>query len=848
MGICLASGLLLIGAWPAFSASRFDAALELERKGNFREARLVLRAAVVEFRAAGDQPDLARALTAAGKVSVSLGDYRAAIQEASEAIQVRRELKDEVNIGEDYNTAGLAHQYLGDYSAALDNYKEALRIGLAHADSEGVIIRLNNIGNVAYFLGRYSDSLLSYQDALQRVNATAAEPWNPRRRQLTLANLATLYQRLGREQSALGLYQQLARGPAALPPDERAQLLLNQGVLYRRMGDPVRALELYRDSQVLFATVKHTDGEIGALRNIGIARALDMADLPGALDAFTAALQLARTSANARGVVQANLYLGEARRRMHRLPEAARDCRAALEGAQAAGLVEEQSKSLYALGRIAEEEEQPERAAEHYIAAIAIIESVRSGVRQASLRSEFLADRSDAYDALIALRLRQSPPPLEDLLKWIERGRARTLRDSLAPGGTTADVSIHAIQSRLPADTVLVNYWVGSASSAALWITASDAGVVRHALPAETLRESISQLDSLIQAGGGEWTGLARSLGREVLMAVPIRSYVIVVPDGPLSMLPFEVLGVPGSEDLLIEESAVIYAPSAQIAAHPNRPRGRWLFPWHTQLVAYGDPPVSPVDTLAEAEQWRALPASAQEVRAIAGLLPGRAELHLGADARKRYLLDRRIEGVSLLHLSSHAVVDAENPDRSRILLAADSPGRAFDYLFLEEVYHLDLKGVDLVTAPACDMARGKLVRGEGVEAFSRAFLAAGASATITSLWRVADQPTADFMKQFYYFLSRGDSKADALRAAKLRFLHSGSNLAGPRYWAAFVLNGDRGKPSARAIRWSTLLGLPAVGLCLALCLRSGNQRRKWQRRARRIVARKPEYLDRLGR
>jgi CHAT domain-containing protein len=174
------------------------------------------------------------------------------------------------------------------------------------------------------------------------------------------------------------------------------------------------------------------------------------------------------------------------------------------------------------------------------------------------------------------------------------------------------------------------------------------------------------------------------------------------------------------------------------------------------------------------------------------------------------------VEGVSLLHLSTHAVVDAENPDRSRILLAAESAGLAFDYLFQEEVYNLDLKGVDLVTVPACDTARGKVVRGEGVEAFSRAFLAAGAAAAITSLWRVADQPTADFMKQFYFFLAQGNSKADALRSAKLRFLRSGSDLARPRYWAAFVLSGDGGDVATRAIRWRTVFGT-AAGLCLVL-------------------------------
>jgi tetratricopeptide (TPR) repeat protein len=86
--------------------------------------------------------------------------------------------------------------------------------------------RENNIGNVYYFQGRYAGALRSYQAAIDRVKATTREKWNQRRRQLTIANLATLYQRAGQEQTALKMYQQLAASPEAMPPSEQAQLLL----------------------------------------------------------------------------------------------------------------------------------------------------------------------------------------------------------------------------------------------------------------------------------------------------------------------------------------------------------------------------------------------------------------------------------------------------------------------------------------------------------------------------------------------------------------------------------------------------------------------------------------------
>jgi len=89
------------------------------------------------------------------------------------------------------------------------------------------------------------------------------------------------------------------------------------------------------------------------------------------------------------------------------------------------------------------------------------------------------------------------------------------------------------------------------------------------------------------------------------------------------------------------------------------------------------------------------------------------------------------------------------------------------------------------------------------VESFGRAFLRAGARAAVASLWEVEDAATAEFMRQFYHHLSQGEGKAEALRAAKLRLLGSGSRLAHPAHWAAFVLYGDGAAPAVRGQPWA---------------------------------------------
>ena len=800
---------LLVSAVSAAS-STLDDAFALQRQGKLKEARDLFRAIATNSRSPGDQENSAIALSAAAKISISLGDYADAISGAKQAITFRRAMRKEKELGGDFNTIGRANQYLGNYPAALESYQAALAADRAAGDEAGEITVLNNIGNIYYFKSQYSTALENYQEAWVHVIATTTESWNPYERQLTSANIATVYQRVGLEGRALDFYKEISSRAQALPANEQAQVLLNEGALYRRMGDPIKALELYSKGQALFRSDRNADGEIGALRNIGIAKAMDLEDFAGALDAFTAALELSKKSSNTRGLVQASLYRGEVLRRLHRPSEAKTDLDIAFGGAQKAGLIEEQWKSLYALGRTAEDGGATESAAELYRKAIAIIESIRAGLRTTSLRNDFLADKRDVYDALISLQLQQSSPAVSEIFQWMERSRARTLLDRMAAHTPLQEFNLEEIQAHLPQDTVLIEFWVSNQSSAAVWVTPTKTGMLRYASPDE-IRNSVELLLAGIQESTNQWREHSRALGNQLLSGIPLERHLLVVPDGPLS-IPFEILGVPNSDALLIEKCDVSFLPSARFVTMTKMRDRHWLFPWNEQMTAFGNPPVSSSDALAEKEGWHALPASEREVRGIADILPGRAEIHLGADARKAYLMNGRPKHAPLLHFSTHALVDAENPDHSRILLAADSSNTA-DYVFLDEVYSLDLNNVDLVTVSACDTARGKMVRGEGIQAFSQAFLAAGSSATVTSLWKVADEPTADFMKQFYYFLGRGVTKAEALQMTKLQFLHSKSDLSNVRYWAAFVLNGDGWNSPRRVIPWSAL----AFGMAAAL-------------------------------
>jgi len=356
----------------------------------------------------------------------------------------------------------------------------------------------------------------------------------------------------------------------------------------------------------------------------------------------------------------------------------------------------------------------------------------------------------------------------------------------------------------------------------------------------------VSSFASELSSGSGEeWRRASEALGKRLLSGVeplgrPDLRHLVFVPDGRLGALPFEALQPPSAAGtLLIERFDVSYLPSASILLRGDPPAfGSWSLPWARQLVAFGDPLgslPSGGELPGEAPRSR-LATSAEEVREIAGLGGGRAELYVGATNSKKHLLDGTAKGVPLLHLSTHATADETNPERSRIVFSPARPEDGPDYLFLKEVYELDLRGVDLATLSACDTERGKVIRGEGLQGFSRALLSAGSRAAVTTLWRVADRPTTELMKQFYFELGRRESKAEALRRAKLRFLRSGTALRHPRFWAAFVLNGDGRNPIPRRFPWNGLLA-PAALILLAAAGFAGGRKPRARRLSRGMPA-----------
>ena len=122
-----------------------------------------------------------------------------------------------------------------------------------------------------------------------------------------------------------------------------------------------------------------------------------------------------------------------------------------------------------------------------------------------------------------------------------------------------------------------------------------------------------------------------------------------------------------------------------------------------------------------------------------------RLETLLGCAAEASALRSAANGGADLLHIATHARVDAQRPRLSALALTPDSqtspPASAFGLL---DILGLKLKS-RLVVLSACDTSRGRLLPGEGVLGPAQAFLQAGSAAVLASYWRIDDADDGRF-------------------------------------------------------------------------------------------------------
>ena len=278
---------------------------------------------------------------------------------------------------------------------------------------------------------------------------------------------------------------------------------------------------------------------------------------------------------------------------------------------------------------------------------------------------------------------------------------------------------------------------------------------------------------------------------------------LIIIPDGALSLIPFEalisdVVHVPeGHLDykdlpLLLKEYAISYGHSSttlfeqQVSKREKRMGG---------LLAFA-PSYNGADKMTLRGTLRynyrknlaSIPGAREEVEQIIRLFRGKMFMDNNATelAFKKYAGD-----YDILHLAMHAVINNLNPMYSKLVFSATSDSTEDDLLNTHEIYSLNLKA-RMVVLSSCSSGEGILQKGEGVISLARGFSYAGCPSLVMTLWEVEDKVSVDLMVGFYKYLKKGFQKDIALQKAKLDFLfHHPQLLSHPFYWSAYQCIGD---------------------------------------------------------
>jgi CHAT domain-containing protein/tetratricopeptide (TPR) repeat protein len=421
------------------------------------------------------------------------------------------------------------------------------------------------------------------------------------------------------------------------------------------------------------------------------------------------------------------------------------------------------------------------------------------------------------------------------------------------------------IQKQLLSDdqTVILEYSFGAENSYVWAVTKT--GLSSYKLPPEEQIVSAVRrvYDLLKNAPGPEQVTAVKDatqkLGAMILTPVAAelkqRRRIIVVADGALNYIPFQILPAPfANNQPLVADYEIINAPSASILGQLQQEATRRRAP-EKVLAAFGDP-VFPSNypqfrnaingnqpaaaQMLDDYRWGSAvrdiepDADSLDPTKIQPLFYARRELAnlrdvagdktlvaTGFDASRERLESVDLTGYAIVHFATHGILNSKRPERSGLLLSMVGPdGKSRDgFLRLSDVYQLHIP-VNLVVLSACRTGLGKDVRGEGLIGLTRGFMYAGASSVVASLWKVDDEATAELMKLFYTNMLQGGMRpTEALRAAQ-NTIRQNPNWSSPYYWAAFTLQGDfrEGIKAKHAEVGSTRsLVIIAVGLLILL-------------------------------
>jgi LuxR family maltose regulon positive regulatory protein len=218
-------------------------------KGNAAEAVALFDRAMVKFREQQNIPGIALTLARRGMTYKILGNYKAAVQDAEEIIQLTQ-FRDDLqwNYAEALRIKGLSLFREGQTLQASDYLDRALDIYNRVDDTHSIPILLMETAMINTAGGRYKEAKTSYEKALSIWKKAGNLAWQAS----LLNNLGYLYHQLGEyEQAVHALEEGLVCARQTGNKHIEALIVISLGDLYAEVEDFELAAQNYHQAQEL---------------------------------------------------------------------------------------------------------------------------------------------------------------------------------------------------------------------------------------------------------------------------------------------------------------------------------------------------------------------------------------------------------------------------------------------------------------------------------------------------------------------------------------------------------------------------------------------------------------------
>lgn len=371
-------------------------------------------------------------------------------------------------------------------------------------------------------------------------------------------------------------------------------------------------------------------------------------------------------------------------------------------------------------------------------------------------------------------------------------------RHNLLNGISPTEFNPHSIQAKLDKDECLFLFSErkieGQQYPISLSIIAfNDRDVIVYRIESKHIFELISAYSGLISIKGNEDAILR--VGSNIYNTIfkpftdIIEDEIIIVPSPFLATLPFEtlpdIMHRRGDKTPWLIENHLIRKEFNLLSFLKQRP--------HQNNIGDSILAVSPVFDRLKVKEIALL---AKRDSSLINLPGAVQECNRISDIYQTKLLTGRLASESAfkeicrnynyIHLSTHGVPANNNSETIQLAFTSNADDGEDGWLGFYEILNLHLKA-ELVVLSACKTGIGKVNNGEGSLNLAWAFRQAGAKSAVVSLWDANDYASSQIMPAFYTFLKEGQSKAEALRNAKLKFVSEHDEaFSHPYFWAGF--------------------------------------------------------------